>query len=363
VPEGIEIRYATPGDSVTWDSYVLCHRDASPYHLFAWKEAVERAYGFKAYNLIATRQQKIVGIFPIFHLTNPLGSGGLVALPYCDIGGPLADNEVVERSLIQCAVDIGVQLKVKNFNIRGTASHSILHSTGFAVEEKADKVRMFLSLPSGSEELWQSFRSKLRSQIAKAKKNGVTFSFSRNIELFYAVFAKNMHELGSPVHSYAWIKAVFEEYGDRAKLGLVYCGQKAIGGGLLLNTDRQVSIPWASTLREYNHLSPNMLLYWSLLENSVERGFSVFDFGRSTVGEGTYRFKSQWGAQPVPLVWNVLQFRKKQIAGGNALAVPAVPNQNEAFFNKRAFAAKLWRLCPACFVNRIGPMIRKFISL
>jgi FemAB-related protein (PEP-CTERM system-associated) len=359
----IEIRYATPSDKVSWDSYVLRHSYASPYHLYAWKEAVEKAYGFNAYYLIATEQNRITGIFPVFHLANPLGTGGLVALPYCDIGGPLADNETVEQLLIQCALDLGRQLKAKHLDVRGAVSHSILHSAGFAVEEKADKVRMFLSLPSSSEELWQSFRSKLRSQIAKAKKNGVTFSFSSNIELFYAVFAKNMHELGSPVHSYAWIKAVFEEYGNRARLGLVYCGQKAIGGGVLLNTDRQVSIPWASTLREFNHLSPNMLLYWSLLENSVERGFSVFDFGRSTAGEGTYRFKAQWGAQPVPLVWNVLQFRKKQIAGGNAPAVHAVPNQNEASFDTRAFAAKLWRLCPACFVNRTGPIIRKFISL
>ena len=29
----------------------------------------------------------------------------------------------------------------------------------------------------------------------------------------------------------------------------------------------------------------------------------MFDFGRSTVGSGTYKFKEQWGAQPSPAVW------------------------------------------------------------
>jgi FemAB-related protein (PEP-CTERM system-associated) len=358
----LSICLASSEDKLRWDNYVLAHNSASPYHLYGWKEAVEGAYKFKSYYLTAVDQERIVGILPLFFLTYPLmRSGNLVALPYCDVGGPLTDNEEVSELLIQFAVDLGLQLKAKYIDIRGAAVQSVLKSTGYIVEEKSDKVRMLLDLPHSSEELWQSFRSKLRSQVNKSKKNGLTFLFSQNLEDFYAVFAKNMHELGSPVHSYEWFKAIFQGYGDRAHLGLVYDGQKAIAGGVLLNTDRQVSIPWASTMRDFNHLSPNMLLYWSFLEYSVERGFSIFDFGRSTAGEGTYRFKSQWGAQPVPLVWNILHFRKKRIIGANTATQGG--GINTFGLQKRAVAAKLWRLLPSGFVNWTGPIIRKFISL
>jgi len=282
-----------------------------------------------------------------------------VALPYCDVGGPLTNDETAERSLLQTAIKLGLRLNAKSIDIRGAVLESTLHSAQYSIEEKQDKVRMLLSLPPSSEELWQSFPSKLRSQVNKAKKNGLTFSFSQDLEAFYKIFADNMHELGSPVHSVAWIRSVLGSYGGRAKLGLVYHGQKAIGGGVVLNTDRLISIPWASTLREFNSLSPNMLLYWNLLKNSVERGFTEFDFGRSTRGEGTYRFKAQWGAMPAPLAWHILYFRKKAITGEVAVA----QHVKITAFNKRAFAAKLWRFLPLGLANQIGPVIRKFLSL
>ena len=46
-----------------------------------------------------------------------------------------------------------------------------------------------------------------------------------------------------------------------------------------------------------------MLLYWHLLERSIERGQSVFEFGRASRGSSTYRFKEQWGAQETPSEW------------------------------------------------------------
>ena len=46
-----------------------------------------------------------------------------------------------------------------------------------------------------------------------------------------------------------------------------------------------------------------MLLYWTFLAFAADNGYGQFDFGRSTPGEGTYRFKSQWGAEPHQLYW------------------------------------------------------------
>ena len=46
-----------------------------------------------------------------------------------------------------------------------------------------------------------------------------------------------------------------------------------------------------------------MLLYWNLLQRSIERKQRVFDFGRSTMDGNTFRFKKQWGAEPHPAVW------------------------------------------------------------
>lgn len=354
------IRFATTDDARDWDRYVLTHEEAAPYHLYAWQMAVERAYAFKPSSLMALDHGRIVGVLPLILLTYPLGGGTLVALPYCDVGGPLADDSTMAQLLLDHAVNLGVRLQARSLDIRGFSLQTAQQNSPYSIEKKQDKVRMLLHLPGTVEELWQGFRSKLRSQINKARKNGLSFCFSDNLADFYSVFASNMHELGSPVHARSWFEALFAYYGIRSRLGLVFKDDLVVGGGIVLNTDQVISIPWASTLREYNHLSPNMLLYWSLLEDAVNRGFSTFDFGRSTPGEGTYRFKSQWGAQPVELDWHVVKLSK----GPRGKKIPSWgENPAPAGSTKRIIAAKVWRLLPAWFVNRTGPTLRKYVSL
>jgi hypothetical protein len=84
----------------------------------------------------------------------------------------------------------------------------------------------------------------------------------------------------------------------------VYWEDLPVAAGFLYGFRNMLEIPWASSDRRYKHLAPNMLLYSSVLKYACQQGFHVFDFGRSTPGSGTFRFKEQWGAKPVPLRWH-----------------------------------------------------------
>jgi len=193
---------------------------------------------------------------------------------------------------------------------------------------------------------------KLRSQIRKAEKNGLSFSWGseKDIDAFYHVFSRNMHELGSPVHSKKWIEQILLNYGDNARMGLVFKENQPVGCGIILFTKHSVSIPWASTLREYNKLSPNMMLYWNFLKFAADTGKKVFDFGRSTLNEGTYKFKKQWGTEPEQLFW---------------YSVNETPQTSEeaAMGKNRVRLEQIWQKMPISLVNFIGPKVRKYISL
>ena len=108
-----------------------------------------------------------------------------------------------------------------------------------------------------------------------------------------------------------------------------------------------MEIPWASTIRDVNHLSINMLLYWAALEHSINNGFRQFDFGRSTKSAGTYRFKQQWGARPVQLFWHYW------LDGSDEL--PSLNPSNPKF----ALFIRLWKRLPVAVTRLIGPMIVK----
>ena len=336
-----------------WDEYVQHHPDATPYHCFAWKTAVERTYGHRGYYLMAEENERVAGVLPLIHFKPPFSTGCFVSLPYCDAGDVLAGNEDIKESLILEAVSLACKLKVKYIELRGRFRKLPVKGLNMPVTVRSHKVRMFLDLPASSAALWEDFKSKLRSQIKKAVKNGLEFAWEDidGLDDFYKVFSRNMRDLGSPVHSKQWFYAVLRHYGEKAKLGLVYHGKQSIGGGIILTVDGTVSIPWASTLRDYNSLSPNMLLYWNLLKFASDNGYAGFDFGRSTPNEGTYKFKAQWGAQPLPLHWNYIPINSKGL------------NFDISGSARREQIERLWQNLPLKMANCIGPAIRKHISL
>lgn len=346
------VRLAEQKDQEQWDAYVLNHPDASAYHFFAWKLTVEHSYGHSCPYLCAEANGSLVGILPLVHIRLPGVVNELTALPYCDVGGCLCDNGMVQDALLREALEIQQKLNSQKLHLRGALQATECRDAFFRLEATG-KVRMLLELPLSSDELLAGFKSKLRSQIRKAEKNGIAFCWGglKDLEGIYSVFSRNMHELGSPVHSEGWLKNIIEHYATRVKIGVVRCEGKMVGMGVLLLSGQSVSIPWASTLHDYNHLGPNMLLYWNLLRFSADQGFKIFDFGRSTEGEGTYKFKKQWGATPKPLTWYV---------NTDALHEDFHPAQPSG---KRVLASKIWRTMPLFLANRLGPCLRKYISL
>ena len=108
-------------------------------------------------------------------------------------------------------------------------------------------------------------------------------------------------------------------------------------------------VPWASSLREFRHLCPNMLLYWAMLERAIAMGLTTFDFGRSSPRGGTRQFKVQWGASESPLFWEY-----PHLAGGE---LPDHGPTNPRFH----VAVAVWKRCPLWFTNTVGPHVVRSI--
>jgi len=337
-----------------WDNYVLSHPHGIAYQLFAWQEAVKKAYRFQPLYLMAQSKNQVKGVLPLIYFNIPF-KRELISLPYCDAGGPLADDPATETLLLRQALKIVPSAKMV---IRSTRPFANLSpEKTFSTQ----KIRIILSLPNSSDKLLTSLKAKVRSQVNKADKNGLrsTLGSLNLINDFYSVFSENMRDLGSPVHSIEWIHAVLKCYRNRAHVAVVYMpsGEPA-AAGIILCHPNVVSIPWASSLRRFNKLNPNMMLYWTFLKYASDNGFPSFDFGRSTIGEGTYNFKKQWGAQPEPLHWAEI------ISDRNNSQLKI--KQNNATGTKypiRGYAENIIKTLPVSLSTALGSSTRKFISL
>jgi len=358
------VRLVQPGDKNNWDAYVRNHPEASAYHLWAWKDSIIEAYNHKGYYLVAEKDSQIYGVLPLIHMKLPLLQDQLVALPFCDVGGPLVNSPDIVPLLLSKAVSLKCSLGARKLEIRSRSLQQTFITNSATVEtdqrtQSSEKVSMCLKLPSSSEDFWGGFKSKLRSQICKAESNGLTFKWGQlqDITSFYSVFSKNMHELGSPVHSKTWFESIIKNYGEEARIGLVFLNDQPVGCGIILICGKSVSIPWASTIRCFNKLGPNMLLYWSFLKFAASNKFEIFDFGRSTLGTGTYKFKAQWGAQSVPLHWYTIQ------ANFNGQHVVTYCNSSSSSDCKRQFLSSMWVKLPYCLTVFVGSYVRRYISL
>ena len=143
---------------------------------------------------------------------------------------------------------------------------------------------MRLDLPSDSEKLWARLGGKVRNQVRKAQKSDLTVAWGTGdlLDEFYRVFSHNMRDLGTPVYGKRLFRSILEQFPARSEICVVRAGCTPISAGMLLHGFGISEVPSASSLRRYNPTCANMLLYWHMLERSVQRGQDFFDFGRSS---------------------------------------------------------------------------------
>ena len=76
-----------------------------------------------------------------------------------------------------------------------------------------------------------------------------------------------------------------------------------IGGLIVVTCGGIVHWPYGGGLTQARDLAPMSLLVWEAIRYGCEHGMTAFDFGRSQWDSGTFFFKRQWGAQPLPIFY------------------------------------------------------------
>ena len=340
------VRLADIKDSDRIAIYLNTSDQSSLYHDYLWGEVIWKSFHQKTYYLICEDQDgSIQGVLPLVHLKSLLFGNILVSMPFFNYGGVITKEETARDLLIQEAIRIAKEKKSNYLELR----QEVPLNQGFPM--KTNKVSMRLGLPKTPEELWKTFPSKLRSQIRVPQKAGMSVRIGQMDELdsFYSVFSINMRDLGTPVYPIRFFRNVLEHFPGNTRICTIYQENIPVASGFLAGWKDKLEIPWASSLRQFNRMSPNMLLYWSSMAFACEQGYAIFDFGRSTVGESTFRFKEQWGALPVPLYWHFWMPRNKP--------VPDLTTKNP----KYRIAISLWKRLPLPVTRFLGPRIVKNI--
>lgn len=341
--ETISIAPLSTEHEPSWNQYVMKNPAASLYHRVEWRRLIQETFGHESVYLLARDSSNHVkGVLPLIRLKSRLFGDFLVSMPYFNYGGAIADTPAIEQKLMDSANEKASSLGVSHCEYRDDIPRETLPA-------QTDKVNMILSLPDTADALWEGFSPKLRAQIKRPQRENPQILCGREelLDDFYRVFSRNMRDLGTPVYGKAFFRNILKIFPDQSHIMVIRLGNRPVAAGFLLGHGDTLEIPWASTIRDVNHLSVNMLLYWEVLRFAMVYQYRYFDFGRSSKDSGTLKFKQQWGAQAKQLHWHYWL--------ANDTEMPSLNPNNP----KYALMISIWKRLPIPVTKWLGPMIVK----
>lgn len=330
------------GSEEEWDRFAADQRGYTHFHRLRWRELIVDVFGHECVYLAARDAGKLVGILPLVRVRSLVFGHYLVSMPFLNYGGPIGTDSGIQ-ALVAEGVSIARRERVKLLELRSRVPLAI------ALEASHRKITVVLDLPADSDSLFRGFDAKLRSQIRRPQKEGMTVRFgSKQVLPFFSVFARHMRDLGTPTQSLAFFQAIAQQFPDDSLFACAYLGDKPVAAGCGFRFGHEFEMTWASSLRTYNREAPNMLLYWECMQRAIAQGVERFNFGRCTPGAGTHRFKMQWGGREEPLWWYGLR----------ATSGATTPSPNDGAFR---FGPRVWRKLPESIATAFGPAIVRFI--
>ena len=332
------------GTAAEWDGFAREQAGYTHFHRLGWKRVLGQVFGHDCPYLAARDESgRLAGVLPLVRVKSTIFGHYLVSMPFLNYGGPLGSDDAV-RALAAESVRLAESGGVKLLELRSRVGLPL----DLAVSHR--KITVVLDLPASGDELFKAIPAKVRSQVRRPQKEGVTVRFGADqVDPFFAVFSRHMRDLGTPTLPRRFFQEIAREFPEDAWFGCAWLNNEPIACGAGFAWGGEFEMTWASSLSAYNKIAPNMLLYWSFMEKAIESKLTLFNFGRCTPDGGTHRFKRQWGSRDEQLHWY-------QHTRGNREA--ATPSPDDGAFS---WGPRLWKRLPLGLATALGPRIVRYI--
>lgn len=352
-----KIRLASEADQKSYNDFLGAHSGAQVFQRFEWGGLAD-LYGHRGLYLIAESGDLVIGVLPLFFLKSLLFGRQVISLPYCEYGGPLAldDSPAITSALVTEAVRLAKDLGADSVELRGitTAACPLVEACGFKPLGK--NVTFKLDLTRGKEAIWQGLEGgRVRTAVRKAEKHAVEIIAGEgpsDIEDYYRLRLLTEKRHGSPPHSLAFYRRIWEDFGGAGLLQLNFAVHQGRRIAAILFFPFQDKIMYWSNVAtdDARQFEAQTYLVWKAIEWGCENGYRTFDMGRTRHGTGVYSYKKGFGGVEEPLNDYVLFFGKEK----------SQPDPDQGIYR---VLTSLWSKLPIPIARALGPYIVKDIGL
>lgn len=337
----IDVQLLQPSDRARWDQFVMASDTATFFHRAGWQSVLEKAFGHRTWFLYAQTGSRIVGILPLAEVKSVLFGHALVSLPFCVYGGVATSSQPVRRALDQAAQAIARQRNVDYLEYRN------LTITNRTWPRKELYATFRKSLYPDPERNLNAVPRKQRAMVRKGIKAGLTSAVDEDLDRFFLAYSTSLHRLGTPAFPRKYFALLKDTFGDACDILTVTKNDRTISSVMSFYFRDQVLPYYGGGTDEARDVAGNDFMYWELMRRACERGYAVFDFGRSKQGSGSFAFKKNWGFQPQLLSYEYQLHRAK-----------AIPDHNPLNPKYRLFISA-WQRLPLSVANFLGPFVIK----
>jgi FemAB-related protein (PEP-CTERM system-associated) len=339
------IRELESKQETAWDDFVERIPSGTFFHRTGWRQVIEQSFGHRACYIFAEQDGAMSGVLPLIHVKSLLFGSRLISAPFCVYGGPLALDVKTAEALTERSLDVMRRTGAKLIEFRSQEpglddwkTRSDLYAT-FRKSIAGDPEKNLKAIPR-----------KQRAVVRKGIQNGLRSQIGQDTDSFHRIYAESVRDLGTPVFSRRYFRMLMDRFRDCTNVLTVFDEGKPIAAVLSFYFRDEVLPYYGGGTPRARDRGANDFMYWQLMTRGAERGATLFDFGRSKFGTGSFAFKKNWGFEPAPLHYQY--WLQPGIA---------IPDHNPLNPKYRAMIGA-WKRLPLPLANLIGPAIVRGIG-
>lgn len=328
-----------------WNDFLQQSEHANFYQRFEWKALNEQCFGHRTDFLALDGDSGFQAVLPLVHIKSRLFGYIIASMPFVNFGGPASLSGAAETRIIEAAKTIVDEAGADYLELRCD------RPLAAELPSATHKISMTIALNPDPDTVWDSFKSKHRTQIRRAYKDGLNAKHGHLelLDTFYDLYCESWRALGTPVYRKQYFRAILEAFPEETLIFIAYHHDRPIAAAFNGYFKGVVEGMWAAIHPEAKRLNPNYVLYWEMMKHACERGFQIYHLGRSTAGSTAEQFKSKWNADPKQLYWNYHLAK--------ATEIPTLNASNP----KYQLAIKAWRKLPLGVTQWLGPALARCI--
>ena len=338
------------------NTFVEQQKHATISHSVKWFNLISRLYGYGFIPLTTHNVEgEITGFLPLCSMRSPVIGQRLVSLPFSDYCPLLAIDETSANDLIDQAIALAKEHKVKYLELR-TGVNEVLAKRADLIEENTLYVNWVMPLSGDPASVWSNLRKPVQHQVKKSQKLGVQVriaQYREDMEHYYRLHLQTRSKKhGMPAQPRGYFYGLWDAFAASGSLQLLLAEYRGVvvAGMILLASGSSIHYAYGASDERYLNLAPNNLLMWTAIKLGCTLGFRTLDMGRTSHdNEGLMEFKRRWGAKQEPLPY----YYYPRIAG--------LSSTSEGSWKFRALTS-CWKRLPLQITGPLGGYLYKHLG-